>query len=343
MKSSKPFSHDEFPDLTRAISEIVKTNPPLRPLPQSAGKHPKERKGRVIHMDGWRGGKMDGKPQRVREDVQTPERRRETNAQLTRAYEREDRADAAKTRTVSRVDSKRKPSARDAKRVGAVHGAARRAVAHRDRVEKRVFGERGSKKLYGAGGRVVEGVDEACWRGYTAKGTKRKGDRVVPDCVKEGEVRESHPHERLAQMGAGELRKLAQKYRKKAAGGNANAGRELADIEGLLGEASACERAATARLKSANAADLKEYPGKRGEAAHKRLHKTIKKVVDESLSAGEIGKRLEAGRAAQRPAIRAKLKAGLKAKHKPGPTPDEVYQRGSKRYREGPAQGWAGD
>ena len=44
---------------------------------------------------------------------------------------------------------------------------------------------------------------------------------------------------------------------------------------------SPCEKAALKRLRDAEAADLKEYPGKRGEAAHKRLHKTIGKVVGE--------------------------------------------------------------
>ena len=43
--------------------------------------------------------------------------------------------------------------------------------------------------------------------------------------------------------------------------------------------ASPCEKAAMKRLRDANAADLKEYPGKRGEAAHKRLHKTIGKIL----------------------------------------------------------------
>ena len=28
-------------------------------------------------------------------------------------------------------------------------------------------------------------VDEACWKGYRAKGMKKKGDRLVPNCVKE--------------------------------------------------------------------------------------------------------------------------------------------------------------
>ena len=33
-------------------------------------------------------------------------------------------------------------------------------------------------------------VDEACWKGYTASGLKRKGKRMVPDCVKEEMPRE---------------------------------------------------------------------------------------------------------------------------------------------------------
>jgi hypothetical protein len=31
----------------------------------------------------------------------------------------------------------------------------------------------------------TEGVDEACWTGYTAKGLKKKGNRMVPNCVPE--------------------------------------------------------------------------------------------------------------------------------------------------------------
>jgi hypothetical protein len=32
---------------------------------------------------------------------------------------------------------------------------------------------------------ATEEVDEACWDGYTAKGTKKKGNRIVPNCVPE--------------------------------------------------------------------------------------------------------------------------------------------------------------
>ena len=46
---------------------------------------------------------------------------------------------------------------------------------------------------------------------------------------------------------------------------------------------SPCEKAAAARLRDANVEDLEEYPGKRGAAAHKRLHRTIKSVVGEGV------------------------------------------------------------
>ena len=62
--------------------------------------------------------------------------------------------------------------------------------------------------------------------------------------------------------------------------------------------ASPCEAAAAARLKAANAEDLEEYPGKRGAAAHKRLHRTIKSVVGE----GVIGDTLQR--------VRNKLRGG---------------------------------
>ena len=35
-----------------------------------------------------------------------------------------------------------------------------------------------------------EEVDEACWTGYTAKGMKKKGNRMVPNCVPEETVQE---------------------------------------------------------------------------------------------------------------------------------------------------------
>ena len=34
----------------------------------------------------------------------------------------------------------------------------------------------------------TEEVDEACWTGYTAKGMKKKGNRMVPNCVKEDDI-----------------------------------------------------------------------------------------------------------------------------------------------------------
>lgn len=44
-------------------------------------------------------------------------------------------------------------------------------------------------------------------------------------------------------------------------------------------EMTPCEKSALARLKAANAADLQDKPGAAGQKAHKRLHKTIGKIL----------------------------------------------------------------
>ena len=96
-------------------------------------------------------------------------------------------------------------------------------------------------------------------------------------------VDESHTRAALEKLSITQLRALLKRYTAKP-----GSGRELADIRGILrargagsvlDEQSACERAAAKRLRDANAADLKEYPGKRGERAHARLHKTIGKIL----------------------------------------------------------------
>lgn len=102
-----------------------------------------------------------------------------------------------------------------------------------------------------------------------------------------GVVNESHTRAQLEKLSITRLRELLKQYTAKP-----GSGRELADIRGLLrakgagsvlDEESACEKAAAARLKAANVEDLEEYPGKRGAAAHKRLHRTIKSVVGEGV------------------------------------------------------------
>jgi hypothetical protein len=42
-----------------------------------------------------------------------------------------------------------------------------------------------SQKAHCQGREKNEEVDEACWDGYTAKGMKKKGNRMVPNCVPE--------------------------------------------------------------------------------------------------------------------------------------------------------------
>lgn len=96
-------------------------------------------------------------------------------------------------------------------------------------------------------------------------------------------VDESHTRAALEKLSITQLRALLKRYTAKP-----GSGRELADIRGILrargagsvlDEQSACERAAAKRLRDANAADLKEYPGARGERAHARLHTTIGKIL----------------------------------------------------------------
>ena len=104
-------------------------------------------------------------------------------------------------------------------------------------------------------------------------------------------VGESHTRAQLEKLSTTRLRELKKTYEARVLKGDKDAARELATIRGLLrskgaghalDEASACERAAAARLKAANAEDLKEKGGAAGEKAHKRLHKTIKTVVGEA-------------------------------------------------------------
>lgn len=101
-------------------------------------------------------------------------------------------------------------------------------------------------------------------------------------------VDESHTRAALEKLSITRLRELKKKYEALVLKGDKGASRELADIRGLLrakgagsvlDEQSACEKAAMKRLKAANAADLKEYPGARGERAHARLHTTIGKIL----------------------------------------------------------------
>ena len=54
---------------------------------------------------------------------------------------------------------------------------------------------------------------DSCWDGYKAKGTKKKGGKVVPNCVKEDEVSEElHPSvKRIDAMSKANVAKQAAK------------------------------------------------------------------------------------------------------------------------------------
>lgn len=45
-------------------------------------------------------------------------------------------------------------------------------------------------KSLGFGEKVIDNLDFACWDGYKAEGMKKKGNRMVPNCVKKSEHKE---------------------------------------------------------------------------------------------------------------------------------------------------------
>jgi len=127
-----------------------------------------------------------------------------------------------------------------------------------------------------------KGVDEACWRGYTARGLKRKGDRLVPDCVKEEPkprtAAEWSAANRTSRETAKALQRGAARFRKRMAADGGQKGKGT-PAQPVREGATPCERAGLNAVRRANAADLKEYPGARGARAHARLHTTIGKIL----------------------------------------------------------------
>jgi hypothetical protein len=59
-------------------------------------------------------------------------------------------------------------------------------------------------------------IDEKCWVGYTQKGMKKKGKKVVPNCVPVGEEKHTPTKSDLeANIGGGNLQKLSKKASKR--------------------------------------------------------------------------------------------------------------------------------
>lgn len=87
---------------------------------------------------------------------------------------------------------------------------------------------------------------------------------------------ESHTRAELEGLKPSTLRALHKKYTAK---GDAESKREAGVIADVLSRVNEQHGGALRSLARANAADLKEYPGKRGERAHKRLHAVIGKYL----------------------------------------------------------------
>lgn len=137
---------------------------------------------------------------------------------------------------------------------------------------------------------------------------------------------ESHTRAELEALKPSTLRALHKKYTEK---GDAKSKREAGVIADVLSRVNEQHGGALRALARANAADLKEYPGTRGETAHKRLHAVIgkylkRKGVSEACWKGytQVGVKTKGGRqvpncvpqrkgkpAPQRPVDEAALKA----------------------------------
>ena len=69
-------------------------------------------------------------------------------------------------------------------------------------------------------------LDEKCWDGYRQAGMKKKGNRMVPNCVPEGNIEEddmkgmsvSSGHKRSVKQGAGMTKKGVEAYRRRNPG-----------------------------------------------------------------------------------------------------------------------------
>ena len=58
-------------------------------------------------------------------------------------------------------------------------------------------------------------LDEKCWQGYTQKGMKKKGSKVVPNCVPVGEAKNVHGDIEVPSGNGGKLKKLASRAAKR--------------------------------------------------------------------------------------------------------------------------------
>ena len=97
------------------------------------------------------------------------------------------------------------------------HREQQRAKKIRDRTKTDDEGSEIAKKKVKGPALFGEGKTDPCWVGYKQVGMKKKGDKVVPNCVKEGEeINEIHssahtPHE----VPSGDIKKLVKKASKR--------------------------------------------------------------------------------------------------------------------------------
>jgi hypothetical protein len=268
-----PFRQDAHPDLTAAIREVTESHSRaeleklgvarLRQLKKKyearAAKGDRDAARELADIHGLLRAKGGGHG--LDEDLQTPARQREMQQKMKGA---ERATDAAAHKYMRAGEAAHKTADTDPQTAAAYRKAGKdfdKAVAKTNRLYAKDETERRARKTYGAGGKVVrEGaqlderiIDEVDFFQASKNLLKGKGFKT------NREVSAAKVNANYAAMKA-----------RQAKGKSAVA-------EGC----SQCMDGALKSLKAANAEDLKEKPGKAGERAHKRLHKTIAKVVGE--------------------------------------------------------------
>jgi len=136
-----------------------------------------------------------------------------TNTEKSKEFEKQKAKDISNDKSsADKVDvSGLSPAEALTRKRQAERKAARERIKSKEKAEKERF-------KGGRFGRMREEaeLDEKCWDGYTQQGMKKKGKKVVPNCVPVGEEKHTPTKSDLeANIGGGNLQKLSKKASKR--------------------------------------------------------------------------------------------------------------------------------
>ena len=136
-----------------------------------------------------------------------------TNTEKSKEFEKQKAKDISNDKSFAdKVDvSGLSPAEALTRKRQAERKAARERIKSKEKAEKERF-------KGGRFGRMREEaeLDEKCWDGYTQQGMKKKGKKVVPNCVPVGEEKHTPTKSDLeANIGGGNLQKLSKKASKR--------------------------------------------------------------------------------------------------------------------------------